>query len=58
VFFRPSMRRTPRVRVFVEFAAEVIGRLNANTGMGMVTDEPPRPVWYGKRHGRASSSRH
>ena len=56
VFFRPSLRRTPRVRVFVEFVAELMGKLNANAGFGSQAEESPRPYWYGRRYARASSS--
>ena len=57
VFFRPGLRRTPRVRVFVDFVADLMAKLNANAGVGAAPDDSPRPPWYGKRYGRASTSR-
>ena len=56
VFFRPSLRRTPRVRMFVEFIADLMVKLNATAGNAPEIEESPRPFWYGKRYARSSSS--
>lgn len=52
VLFRPNHRRTPRVRVFVDFVADVFRKLQTEQD-GMVAE---RPLWYGTRHGRASAA--
>jgi DNA-binding transcriptional LysR family regulator len=55
VLFRPKHRRTPRIRAFVDFAAEVFRRLEAEREEGYVA-AAQRPAWYGRRSGRASAS--
>jgi LysR family transcriptional regulator for bpeEF and oprC len=55
VLFRPKHRRTPRIRAFTDFAAEVFRRLEAQREEGNVSASA-RPAWYGRRSGRASAS--
>ena len=53
VFFRPKHRRTARIRLVVDFAAEIFHRLQTEREEGL----PPsasRPAWYYKSYGRAS----
>jgi DNA-binding transcriptional LysR family regulator len=54
VYFRPQHRRTPRVRVFVEHAAEAFRRLEANRAVPVA---PPgeRPSWFDSKPARASA---
>jgi DNA-binding transcriptional LysR family regulator len=56
VLYRPKQRRTPRVRVFVDFVTELFGKLGAQSGEGLPLSTAPPPQWYGKRYGRSSSS--
>ena len=53
VYFRPKQRRAPRVRAFVDFAAEAFRRLEVEREGGIAA-AAQRPEWYGTRHGRAS----
>ena len=55
LLFRASQKRTPRVRLFVDFATELFRGLEAESATGP-TVMPERPVWYRRRHGRASAS--
>lgn len=56
VVFRPKHRRTPRIRAFVDFVAELFRKLEAERGEGAVA-AAQRPAWYERRSGRASSWR-
>jgi DNA-binding transcriptional LysR family regulator len=53
VLFRPNHRRTPKVRVFVDFVAEIFRKLRAEHPDVSASE---RPQWYGTRHGRASAA--
>lgn len=55
LLYRASQRRTPRVRLFVDFATALFRQLEAECepGSGLPAE---RPVWYQRRHGRASAS--
>jgi DNA-binding transcriptional LysR family regulator len=50
VLFRPSQRRTPRVRLFLEFVTALLRDIEAE-GEGSAA----RPHWHRPGHGRASS---
>lgn len=52
---RASVRRVPRVRLFVDFATRLFGELDQRRGRSVVGTERPR--WLGRRHGRASARR-
>jgi DNA-binding transcriptional LysR family regulator len=57
LLFRPKNRRTPRVRLFVEFFTEYFHDLQAERDKG--SDQVPtsdRPYWYRHSHGRASAA--
>jgi len=56
VLFRPKHRRTPRIRLFVDFATDVFRRLEAERE-GPTAAASTRPDWYDKRYGRASRAR-
>jgi LysR family transcriptional regulator, regulator for bpeEF and oprC len=57
IMYRAHQRRTPRVRLFVDFVAELFRRLQAEREPGAATLIPPeRPHWYKRRHQRASAS--
>jgi LysR family transcriptional regulator, regulator for bpeEF and oprC len=55
VLFRPNHRRTPKVRVFVDFVGEIFRKLRAEHAEAIPAE---RPQWYGTRHGKASAARH
>jgi LysR family transcriptional regulator for bpeEF and oprC len=55
VLFRPKHRRTPRVRILVDFATEVFRRLEAERESAVAVST--RPEWYDKRYARASRSK-
>jgi DNA-binding transcriptional LysR family regulator len=56
VVYRPSNRRTPRVRLFVEFVGEVFRKLEAERDERLAARLPAeRPYWYQRRYSRASS---
>jgi DNA-binding transcriptional LysR family regulator len=55
LLYRASQKRTPRVRLFVEFATELFRELEAQ-GAASASVMPERPVWYRRRHGSASAS--
>ena len=50
VLFRPSQRRTPRVRIFVEFVTALLRDIEAEGERSAA-----RPHWHRAGHGRASS---
>jgi len=50
LLFRPSQRRTPRVRVFLEFFSALLRDIEAETEASAV-----RPHWHRTGYGRASS---
>lgn len=52
LLFRPSVRRSPRVRKFIDFATDVLEKLT--TAPGVVASE--RPAWVNRHHGRSSVS--
>jgi LysR family transcriptional regulator for bpeEF and oprC len=53
VLFHPNHRRTPKVRVFVDFVAEIFRKLRAEQPDAIKGE---RPLWYGTRHGKASAA--
>lgn len=53
LFFRPKHRRTPRVRLFVDFATDLFARLQAEREDGKAPSTS-RPAWYYKQYGRSS----
>lgn len=57
LFYRSSQRRTPRVRHFIDFAAEIFKSLEMDRlPAGLVQVKAERPHWYRRRHTRASAS--
>jgi LysR family transcriptional regulator for bpeEF and oprC len=52
LLYRPSQRRTPRVRLFVDFVASL---LNVREADGRQRFFPDRPLWHRRGMGRASS---
>ena len=57
LLYRAHQRRTPRVRLFVDFVVETFRRLEAEREPAVASMIPPeRPHWYKRRHGRASAS--
>jgi LysR family transcriptional regulator for bpeEF and oprC len=53
LLYRASVRRIPRVRLFIEFATELFRELDLVRGQRVVGTEPPR--WLGRHYGRASA---
>ena len=51
VLFRPSQRRTPRVRVFVDFVSALLEEIEAEGDR-----KAARPHWHRAGYGRASSA--
>ena len=54
LLYRASVRRIPRVRLFIDFATEVFRDLDRARGQGVVGTERPRWLW--RHHGRVSAS--
>lgn len=54
VLYRPSQRRTPRVRLFVDFLAEIFREMEAEREGGHAAGARARPHWHGKRYARSS----
>jgi hypothetical protein len=57
LLYRAHQRRTPRVRLFVDFATELFRRLEAEREPAVASMIPvERPHWYKRRQQRASAS--
>jgi LysR family transcriptional regulator for bpeEF and oprC len=57
LLYRPSHRRTPRVRLFIEFVTDLFRRLEAEREDRFTSQlAAERPSWYGRRYGRASAA--
>jgi DNA-binding transcriptional LysR family regulator len=56
LLYRPNQRRSPRVRLFIEFITGVFRELEAGREQGVVARLAERPDWYGRRSGRASTA--
>lgn len=54
LLFRPNLRRTPRVRHFLDFIAALVAEHEAEEGFSGQSVPAERPIWHGLRHGRAS----
>ena len=54
LLYRASVRRIPRVRLFIDFATDVFRELDRARGQGVVGTERPRWLW--RHHGRVSAS--
>lgn len=54
VLYRPSIRRIPRVKVFIEFVTELFHDSDAHRGRRLVASE--RPSWLRWHHERTSSA--
>jgi DNA-binding transcriptional LysR family regulator len=54
VLYRPLQRRTPRVRVFVDFVTDLFRELEAQREANPAS-VAEKPKWQGKRYGKASS---
>lgn len=55
LFYRAKHRRTPRIRAFVDFAAEVFRRLEAERIGGIAKASAERPEYLTRRYNRTSS---
>src|SRR5258706_6961214 len=53
--YRPTQRRSKRVRAFVDFAIEVYRDLEAARATGSIARRMPRPEWVGRAHGKHSA---
>ena len=53
LLYRASVRRIPRVRLFIEFATELFRELDRVRGTGVVGTERPRWLW--RHYGRVSA---
>lgn len=59
ILYRAHQRRTPRVRLFVDFVIELFARLEKEREPAFASMIPvERPHWYQRRHARASASAH
>ena len=57
LLFRPKNRRTPRVRLFVDFVTELFLDLQAERDKSLTKlSSSERPYWYQHSHGRASAA--
>jgi LysR family transcriptional regulator for bpeEF and oprC len=57
LLYRGHQRRTPRVRLFVEFVTALFRRLEDEREPAVASTIPlERPHWYKRRHARASAS--
>lgn len=54
LLYRPNHRRTPRVRVFIDFVTALLDDLSTD-GSGARRPGAERPYWHRRGHGRASS---
>ena len=54
LIYRPSVRRVPRIRVFVNFVLEIFRELEAMRARPVAPSGPP--VWIKRPYGRASAS--
>jgi len=55
LLYRPSVRRIPRVRTFIDFATELFRELEAESGRRVQPSE--RPTWMRRRYARISAAR-
>ena len=53
LFYRASVRRIPRVRLFIDFATELF--LELETMRGQPVAGSGRPDWLGRHYGRSSA---
>jgi LysR family transcriptional regulator for bpeEF and oprC len=56
LLYRPNQRRTPRVRLFVDFVAALLRELEAAGESGMQRPFVERPHWHRRGYARASSA--
>jgi DNA-binding transcriptional LysR family regulator len=57
LLYRPTQRRTPRVRLFVEFLTDLFRKLEAaRTDAASAQLPSERPDWYRRQYGRASAT--
>lgn len=54
LLYRPSVRRIPRVRAFIDFAIELFRGLEAESGRRVQPSE--RPAWLRRRYARISAA--
>jgi hypothetical protein len=50
LLYRPNQRRTPRVRLFIDFVSALLREVEMESGGGA-----ERPHWHRRGYGRASS---
>jgi LysR family transcriptional regulator, regulator for bpeEF and oprC len=53
LLYRASVRRTPRVRLFIDFVTELFRNLEAIRGQSVAASGPP--VWLGRHYGKSSA---
>ncbi|MDH5540355.1 MAG: LysR substrate-binding domain-containing protein [Rhizobacter sp.] len=56
LLYKGSARRTPRVRVFVDFALQCLRQLEAEGGVLAQRVSAERPAWHRRGYGRASAA--
>ena len=54
LLYRPSVRRIPRVKTFIDFVTELFREMDAHRGRHLVASE--RPNWLRRHHERTSSA--
>jgi DNA-binding transcriptional LysR family regulator len=54
LLYRASVRRIPRVRLFIEFATDLFRELDRSRGQQVIATE--RPPWLWRHYGRASAN--
>lgn len=54
LLYRPSIRRIPRVKIFIEFVTELFHDSDARRGQNLIASE--RPSWLRLHHARASAA--
>ena len=52
LLFRPSVRRNPRVRLFIDIVTDLFREVGAVRGQVAASE---RPNWLGKHYGKASA---
>jgi DNA-binding transcriptional LysR family regulator len=56
LLFKGSARRTPRLRVFIDFALQCLRDLDVDSGPGTAAVTSERPAWHVRGYGRASAT--
>lgn len=56
LLYRPNVRRTPRVRLFIDFITQVLHDLEADDGNPVQLPNAELPYWHQRGYGRASTA--